>query len=281
MLLVLLFVFSKGGAAMGKRRNLRTKVRLTEMELSSIRMIAEQLNIPAAALLRDSTLYASNAKRAVVDTSDIREFTTAVSSLDNVICDLLPLMAEKGRVSGDDIGKISTELDCVDALYGSLRKKVLAKRNRLLAAVISILDKEILDDSHYNEPVRKGRKAISVSVSKEELDTIRRLSDEQDCSMSYLLKANVFRIYRTSRIVIDSDSLAEISGSILREVRFLQAVCRDVKGRHMESDDTENVYRILHGIRIDIEKCKAMVNMDAKAIYREAGKLLEKEREAW
>ena len=262
-----------------QKRSTRTKIRCTDDELFQLHRIADEQHTTIATILRESTLDKSYDHLVLTGKKDLEDMTILVSAFDNSVKEIVYSARAAGPVFAKEAAEIEGIGRDIDKAYAALREQVDKKRERVGKTVVTILKNDasgaIFD---YNDGYTTRAHSLCVSVTEDEIKAIREIADREGCSISCLLKTNAFEMYKYGRVLVQSDSVEDLNRRIQRELRFIDAILKDVKTRYMEEDDIINILSILGRLKEAFDGQQKSLLTDTASVREEAKEIIKKSK---
>ena len=238
---------------MAQTRMIRTKIRATEEEARRLHEIAERQNIYIAKLIRECTLAPSMKRLVEIKISDVNDFSSSVSALEICMGNAFHLLQGSSSMFSGDMVIMKSMLKEIDENYVKLRKRVLEKRKVYGAFAAVCLSRLKLERAvEQQTEMSKNRYGISVSVTEDEINIIRKKAKEKGCSISTLLKQNVFIMYQNGMFTVNCDDLTELNNRLNRMIAGTKGIWREMDILSAGASDTFTRWQTLKntGIRI-------------------------------
>ena len=263
---------------MSERRTLRTRVRVSEEELSRLHAISSSQQVSIGTLFRECTLAPSTDYLVETKISDLIEFSAIINDFDCLAADALSILPGYDPMLYEDTILIQNLVKAIDEKYEKLRELILQKRKKYRIIAVSCLSRKKYRKGMKYQSEEKNQKSISVSVSEDELKAIKAQAKEMDCSISDLLKRNVFDKLGNGIFTVNCDDLTGLNVWLRRQSRFLEAIVMDMKERYIEDGDVSNIIQILRLVLGKIIGEEETVSTDPKSIREDIKKRVRLER---
>ena len=255
---------------MAQTRMIRTKIRATEEEARRLHEIAERQNIYIAKLIRECTLAPSMKRLVEIKISDVNDFSSSVSALEICMGNAFHLLQGSSSMFSGDMVIMKSMLKEVDENYVKLRKRVLEKRKVYGAFAAVCLSRLKLERAvEQQTEMSKNRYGISVSVTEDEINIIRKKAKEKGCSISTLLKQNVFIMYQNGMFTVNCDDLTELNNRLNRMIDFIGTIVAKMKGQYIEDEDVSNLEKITKSILMELAVKIDSINIEPNLIREE------------
>lgn len=224
------------------KREKRIKIRLSEGELADLHILAEKHHTSVARLLRDSTVGGGKIQRVFVGMDDLQQLTNIISSMDARTSSCIKIMQKDVNIYRDDILRVRSEIDGIDKEYGVVRRNILKQRQKKARSIA----KSIKSTITYIEPTVLDR-ATSVSLTEQEYDAVRKVAEQEGRTLSSCMKAHAFSCQECH--TVKTGNLESMNNTLLKQLRFLDAIYNDAQSRYLDSEDVDNIISILRDAR--------------------------------
>lgn len=211
-----------------EEKKVTAKVYATEEELARIAEIADDCHISMADLIRETVLYKKFSHIGTPDNADLDKLRNQIAEEESLLHQMIDRVRQEDRFGQfeEKTNLCEERQKEIAEVYAALRKKITAKRARVVRYVATIyaekLKKEADPYTMYSETAEKRTRQFSVQMTETELKQARSLADDHDCSISCLLKKEVLDAYKNGRIPVRCDGLDKVNAELAFELNFLR-----------------------------------------------------------
>ena len=261
-------------------KDVQMSVRVTSYEYFALSEIATEHNVSLSELLRACTLTDFVDRQITINFDDIFEFCNKTGKINSDIDQIIIAINKNGQMYINEISKIRMVLSDIKNEKSIIYKKIEKTRTKISQYLCKSIKKN--KETFYDRIIAKStdikEKKIQVRLTESQLKILQQEAEFEECSISDLLKNNVFKKCVDKRITISSYPMDELNRSIQKRIDILNAITKDIQNRIIKENDIRNTIKILEQIYTSLKIFNESILTEQKDIRREVNKILAERR---
>ena len=257
-------------------RKIRMSVRANENEAFALQEICAEQNVNLSVLLRECTLSDFSIQQVSIRTDDVFNYSQIMYKVSKSIEDIINGIYKNSPLYSGELSKIKMLLIDINSLYVLNYRKIEKARKRISKLVASTISKS--KDIYYERYVEPSREKLNIQftilLSNDEHKKIKEQANNENVSISSLLKNNVFKKCVKKKSLINSYSL----DSFNQKAAILSSIALKANTEILDDMDIENILSLSEKIKNLNKEIDGIILTEQKDIRREANKILRERR---